>query len=137
MTEKEYQSQIGLPTKQQPESGSVEWPEFDMKPPPAMPSPKKEGKPRTDLIPTESIMALAHALTVGAGKHGPRGWERGYAWSVYYAALLRHLFAWWSGETTDDDTGMSHLWLVMANAAILTTYEARGVGEDDREGGKS
>lgn len=90
------------------------------------------GKLRFDLVPTDGIMALAQVLTLGAEKYGERGWERGMAWSRVYAALQRHLIAWWAGEDTDPESGHSHLWHVLTNAAFLVAYEQRGIGRDDR-----
>ena len=90
------------------------------------------GKLRLDLVPTDGILALAQVLTSGAEKYGERGWEKGMAWSRPYAALMRHLLAWWSGQDTDPESGHSHLWHVLTNAAFLVAYEQRGIGEDDR-----
>lgn len=53
------------------------------------------GKLRMDLLPTDALEALARILTDGADKYGARNWEKGMAWSRPYAALLRHLLAWW------------------------------------------
>lgn len=91
-------------------------------------------KPRMDLVPPEAIYAMAFVLTFGAEKYGSRNWELGMSWSRPYAALLRHLLAWWGGEDKDPETGMSHLWHVMCCAAFLVAYEARDVGLDDRPG---
>ena len=90
------------------------------------------GKPRMDLVPTEAITALAEILTEGAQKYGERSWERGMEWSRVYAALQRHLTAWWAGEDADLDSGQPHLWHVITNAAFLVAYEQRQVGTDNR-----
>ena len=92
------------------------------------------GKLRMDLLPPDALEALARILTDGAVKYGSRNWERGMAWSRPYAALLRHLLAWWGGQDTDPESGHPHLWHVLTNAAFLVAYEQRGVGEDDRPG---
>lgn len=89
-------------------------------------------KARMDLVPPEAVWAMAEVLTFGAAKYGERNWELGMAWSRPYAALLRHLLAWWSGEDRDPESGMPHLWHVMCCAAFLTAYEGRGAGTDDR-----
>jgi len=91
-----------------------------------------QNKPRMDLIPPESLWALAVVLGFGARKYGDRNWECGMRWSRYYAALLRHLIAWWGGENDDPESGMPHLWHVLCCAVFLVTYEDRGIGEDDR-----
>lgn len=85
-----------------------------------------------DLIPVEGPRAVAVILGVGAKKYAPRNWEQGMAWSRPYAAIHRHLAAWWGGEDRDPDTGYSHLWHVATNVFFLIAYEARGKGTDDR-----
>lgn len=91
-----------------------------------------KGKLRFDLLPPEVENAIAQILTDGAVKYGERNWELGMAWSRPYAALRRHLIAWWSGQDTDPESGHPHLWHVLTNAAFLVAYEQRGIGEDDR-----
>ena len=90
------------------------------------------GKPRPELIPPEFLTATADILGYGAAKYGDRNWEKGMNWSRIYGALIRHLNAWWSGESKDPETNKSHLWHAVANIAFLITYEARGTGIDDR-----
>lgn len=90
------------------------------------------GKLRLDLVPVEAIEALGAVLTHGASKYGDRNWERGMAWSRPYAALLRHLLAWWRGEDIDPESGLPHLWHAATNAAFLVAYAGRGIGTDDR-----
>lgn len=91
-----------------------------------------KGKIRYDLLPPEGVTAVAVILTGGAEKYGDRNWEKGMDWSRPYGALLRHLFAWWSGEDKDRYTGKSHLWHACTNLFFIITYEARGIGKDDR-----
>lgn len=91
-----------------------------------------QSKPRMDLIPPEALLALGNVLGMGAAKYGGRNWEQGMAWGRPHAALMRHLLAWWSGEDTDPESGLSHLHHVLTNAAFLVAYEARGIGTDDR-----
>lgn len=90
------------------------------------------GKPRYDLLPPEMLEATAEILTFGAAKYGDRNWERGMVWGRPFAALMRHLWAWWRGEPADPETGRSHLWHASCCLAFLIAYEARGVGQDDR-----
>ena len=63
---------------------------------------------------------------------GERNWEKGMNWGRPYAALRRHMAAWWGGEDNDPETGMSHLWHACANIAFLIAFEARKIGKDDR-----
>lgn len=63
---------------------------------------------------------------------GERNWEQGMSWGRVFAALMRHMWAWWRGEDKDPETGESHLWHAGCCIAFLIAYEARGVGTDDR-----
>ena len=54
------------------------------------------------------------------------------SWGRVFAALMRHMWAWWRGEVNDPETGMSHLWHAATNIAFLLAFEARKVGVDDR-----
>ena len=84
------------------------------------------------LVPWEAMKALVLVLRFGAGKYGERNWEKGMAWSRCFAALHRHLFAWWTKEGPDPETGYSHLWHALCCVVFLITYELRGIGTDDR-----
>jgi hypothetical protein len=90
------------------------------------------GKLRYDLIPPEVEEAIAAVLTFGANKYGERNWELGMSWGRPYAALRRHMAAWWSGEDKDPETGMSHLAHAACCIAFLVSFEARAAGVDDR-----
>jgi hypothetical protein len=90
-------------------------------------------KLRTDLVPVGAIMRLAEVLQYGAGRYGDLNWREGMRWSRVYAALLRHLFAFWNGEHTDPESGLCHLDHVVCNAVFLSEYAAGDYGEfDDR-----
>lgn len=90
------------------------------------------GKPRLELVPPELIEAVGHVMTYGADKYDDRNWEKGMAWGRVYGALQRHLCSWWGGSDCDPETGRSHLWHAACCIAFLLTYEARGIGRDDR-----
>jgi len=90
------------------------------------------GKARYDLIPPEVEEAIAKVLTFGAAKYGERNWELGMKWGRPYAALRRHMSAWWSGEDNDPETGMPHTWHAACCIAFIVAFEARGIGTDDR-----
>lgn len=90
------------------------------------------GKSRYDLLPPELLDGVARVLTFGAGKYGERNWEKGMGWGRPFAALMRHMWAWWRGEAADPETGMSHLWHAGCCIAFLITYEQRRIGIDDR-----
>lgn len=100
-------------------------------------------KIRLELLPPEMIFALGEVLTFGAKKYADRNWESGMKWSRVFGALMRHSWAWWGGKTPtstnfafgelDPETKFSHLWHAGCCIAFLITYEARQIGEDDRQ----
>ena len=101
-----------------------------------------QGKARIDLVAPEMLFALGEILAFGAGKYGERNWEKGMAWGRLFAALMRHMWAWWGGkqETTENfafgeldmETGRSHLWHAACCLMMLVAFEARKSGTDDR-----
>jgi hypothetical protein len=85
------------------------------------------------LVPPAGMHHTALAFADGAKKYGPYNWrEKNVSASVYYAAALRHLMAWWDGEDKSSDAGVHHLGHVMACCAILLDGESIGMMNDDR-----
>jgi len=68
-------------------------------------------KVRMDLLPPYALTEIAKVFTIGAKKYSDWNYlkDGGLETSRVYAALLRHLFAWYSGESLDPETGESHL----------------------------
>ncbi len=89
------------------------------------------------VLPTPVIGELALAMLEGACKYGRHNYrEVGVRASIYYDAVVgRHLAAWWEGENTDADSGLSHLVKAMAGLTILRDAQIRGMMEDDRPPG--
>lgn len=65
--------------------------------------------PRFDLIPYSGMVSLARHYGAGAAKYAKHNWAAGYEWSKPFAALMRHLLAFWSGEDIDAETGSPHI----------------------------
>lgn len=108
---------------------------FDEPPGECRRSAESASKPRLELLPTSGLEQIAQVLTFGAAKYGDNNWCRGSRWGRYFAALLRHLFAWWRGEEHDPETGMSHLAHAGCCLLFLLEYQHRGWGTDDRHHG--
>jgi hypothetical protein len=89
-------------------------------------------KLRMDLLSTQAIEGIAEILTFGAKKYGDRNWEKGLNYSRIFAALLRHLFAWWQGEDIDPESGLHHIDHVACNAHFLQHFIKTIGGLDDR-----
>lgn len=94
---------------------------------------QKGSKPaRLDLIPPDALVAVSRVFAFGATKYRDHNWALGYLWSLSYAALMRHLLAWWGGEDTDPESGEPHIAHVAWHALVLTSYTLRAAGTDDR-----
>ena len=92
-----------------------------------------DGKIPLDLLAFDALEGTASVLQFGAKKYAPRNWEKGIAFSRVFAALLRHLFAWWRGEDVDPETGLSHLHHAACCIMFLQAYTIRKTPDvDDR-----
>jgi hypothetical protein len=87
---------------------------------------------RFDLLPTQALAKIARHFGVGAAKYAPNNWRKGYEWSKSYAALQRHLHAFWGGEDYDEETGSPHLAAAGFHVLTLLTYMDEQPGFDDR-----
>ncbi len=82
-----------------------------------------DGKPDISLVEPKFIIDMAKVLTMGAQKYDRDNWKNGLAPERIYAALQRHLLAYWSGEKTDPESGISHLAHVAVNTMFLSWYD--------------
>lgn len=84
-------------------------------------------------VPAHVIHKVSLAMLEGAIKYGSYNYRvAGVRASIYYDALLRHITAWWEGQDTDPDSGMSHLWKALACLVILEDARTNGLLNDDR-----
>lgn len=68
------------------------------------------GKERWDLLPWRSVEEVVKVMGHGAKKYGDNNWLHVLAAKPrYFAAAVRHLYAWWRGERYDEDSGLHHL----------------------------
>ena len=91
-----------------------------------------QGKLPYHLLPPDAIEEILRVLDYGQNKYSARNWEKGMAWSRPFAALMRHMWAWWRGQTNDPETGFSHLAHAGCCILFLLSYGERKIGEDDR-----
>jgi hypothetical protein len=85
------------------------------------------GKPRIDLVDSSLLPAVGSILAFGASKYGDRNWEKGIAYGRVFAAMQRHLWAWWSGQDLDEESGLSHLAHGLCNLMFLIAFSKRPV----------
>lgn len=90
-------------------------------------------KPPLHLIPATALAHEACAFRDGANKYGPYNWrEAAVSSSTYVGAALRHINAWFNGETVAQDSGVHHLAHARACLAILIDAAECGKLNDDR-----
>jgi hypothetical protein len=89
-------------------------------------------KPDLSMLPFESIIEVCRVMDYGAIKYDKHNWRKGMNWTRLSSAVLRHLFAWISGEDKDPETGITHLAHAACGLLFLISYEKGQVGNDDR-----
>lgn len=90
------------------------------------------GKPSMALLSPAALIEVAKVLDFGAKKYDAWNWKGGFKWGRLASAVLRHIFAWLSGEDKDPETGLSHLAHAMCGLMFLVDFEVNKIGEDDR-----
>jgi hypothetical protein len=91
-----------------------------------------QDKLRFDLLPIGPLNELVKVYTMGAKKYTDRNWEKGIAYGRVYAAVMRHLTAFWSGEDIDSESGLPHLAHVAWGCFALMEYLNTHPEMDDR-----
>lgn len=87
---------------------------------------------RLDLIPPEFLLLLGRVYGMGAAKYSDHNYLKGFEWSKSYAALQRHVLAFWGGEEIDPESGLPHLGHAAWHCAALFMFSEHELGEDDR-----
>jgi hypothetical protein len=73
-------------------------------------SKKDIGKDRWDLLPYQEVKEVVKVLTFGSKKYSDNNWQKvTKAKERYFSALMRHLIAWYIGESKDTESDLSHL----------------------------
>lgn len=88
------------------------------------------------LLPSEAIEEVLKIYMGGAKKYGRGNYLKGISYSRVFSAAMRHLWAWWRGEETDQESGISHLAHACWNVLALLEYtlqRQRYSEFDDRE----
>jgi hypothetical protein len=85
-----------------------------------------------DLIPPDAIEEIAKIFGWGTCKYADRNWERGYKWGLSFAAMIRHMMAFWRREDFDEQSGMRHMAHAVWHGLVLLTFSMRNIGTDSR-----
>lgn len=84
-------------------------------------------------IPFEVLFEIGLGMMEGARKYGRHNYRAvGVRSSVYYDAFCRHMAAYWRGEDTDPDSGLSHIVKAMASLYVLRDADIQRKLNDDR-----
>lgn len=68
-----------------------------------------QGKPDFSMVSYELMEAVAQVRMFGAQKYSRNNWKKGFRVTRSCAAALRHIFLFLSGQTNDEESGLSHL----------------------------
>lgn len=84
-------------------------------------------------VPAPVIAEIGLGMLEGARKYGRHNYRiAGIRYSVYYDAAMRHLTAWWEGQDTDPDSGLSHITKALASLVVLRDAMMNDKATDDR-----
>jgi hypothetical protein len=87
---------------------------------------------RMDQIPPDALMKIAEVFGYGADKYSDYNWAKGYEWSKSFAAMQRHLWAFWGGEDLDPESGLPHLAHAGTHIMFLLRFQDQFPQFDDR-----
>ena len=90
------------------------------------------GKLRYDLVSEVGLRRVTEVYTFGAKKYADHNWRKGIAWSRIFAAIMRHLWAFWRGEDLDPESGLPHLAHAAWGCLTLLEYRETRRELDDR-----
>lgn len=79
-----------------------------------------------------ALLKLGEVAGFGGDKYERYNFARGYAYSLSFDAMQRHLLAFWNGENNDPESGLPHLAHAAWHCLTLMTFTLRGRGTDDR-----
>ncbi len=83
-------------------------------------------------LPASAIMEVAKVGAMGAKKYAQYNYLKGYAWSLSYDAMQRHLHLFWEGQDKDDESGLLHLAHAAWHCLALIAFTIYKLGTDDR-----
>jgi len=67
------------------------------------------GKIDVSLLPPMPLLEIAKVYMFGVAKYDRWDWARGSSFVGWYAAIMRHMWKWFWGETQDPESGLHHM----------------------------
>jgi len=94
-----------------------------------------QDKDRWDLLPWLAAREVVKVLTWGARKYDPDNWRHvPEPKRRYFAATMRHLWAWVHGEIQDRESGFHHLAHALCCVMFLLEPELEQMEEERKAG---
>lgn len=87
---------------------------------------------RLHAMPWESLQELGRVYAFGETKYDDYNFRKGYRWSLSFDAMFRHMYAFWSREDRDGESGLHHMAHAAWHALCLLYFSVTGRGTDDR-----
>lgn len=75
---------------------------------------------------------IAAVFTMGAKKYSSENWKKGLSWLETFGSFLRHYRGYESGELTDNESGLHHLYHAIVNLIFLREFYHLAPWHDDR-----
>lgn len=85
------------------------------------------GKPKWSLVDFKAFENMVEVLSYGSGKYGRDNWRQGLPVEEICESMLRHIFAYLAGEKIDQESGLSHVGHIQANAMFLGYFSEKFV----------
>jgi len=89
------------------------------------------GKPMLSLIEPHFVTSLGDILTFGAQKYSIDNWKLCTDKQRYKDALLRHTYAYLSGEILDPESGIEHTACMAFNTMALQWFDNNLKGQEN------
>lgn len=90
------------------------------------------GKRKWALVDFKSLESMVEVLEFGEEKYNKWNWKKGMPVTEVSESLLRHMFAFLSGEDKDPESGIDHLGHIMSNTMFLSYIMREKSEYDDR-----
>jgi hypothetical protein len=80
----------------------------------------------------DALLKVAEVAGFGATKYERLNYMKGFAWSLAYDAMMRHMHEFWAGREIDEESGLPHSAHASWQALCLLSFSLHGLGTDDR-----